>query len=118
MFDFEKLDLYQLVKNINIEVLKHIDCHDEISEYLSERWKEVSMEVVLNLVEGTGKMSTSEKKEYLTTARGYVFECVAVLETIKGMEQITEEDFTSFYDDYEQASKMLLGMFRSYDRPR
>ena len=59
-------------------------------------------------------MTNIDKKHYLTIARASVFESVAILETVKDLGLIDETSFKEFYDGYEQISKMLLGMIRSY----
>ncbi|MFW5886733.1 MAG: four helix bundle protein [Bacteroidota bacterium] len=116
MFDFEKLDIYQLVKEINIKVLKFLEEVSLMDSYIKDEWKKKSMDIVLYLVESTGRIPHIEKREYLNKARGSVFECTALLETVRGMDNILDGKFQEFYDDYEKASKMLLGMHRSFDR--
>jgi four helix bundle protein len=69
---------------------------------------------MLNLAEGTGRMSNSDKKHFLTMARGSVFESVAILEAVNDLGYIDEALFREYYESYEQISKMLLGMIRSY----
>lgn len=72
------------------------------------------MSVVLNLAEGVGRFSSGDKKHFLTIARGSVFECVALMKTALELGWISESQHTELYVKYEQISKMLLGMFRSY----
>jgi four helix bundle protein len=114
MFDFEKLEVYQVIKNHNIKVQKYILSKPEIDEEFLIRWKNASLKILLNLAEATGRMSDAEKRECLTLSRGSVFESVAIIDLLKGMGQISDELYKEFYDGYEQASKMLLGMYRSY----
>jgi four helix bundle protein len=114
MFDFEKLEVYQVIKNHNIKVQKYILSKPDIDEEILARWKKASLEILLNLAEATGRMNDAEKREYLTLSRGCVFESVAILDLLKGMGQISEDLYKDFYDGYEQESKMLLGMYRSY----
>jgi four helix bundle protein len=114
MFDFEKLDVYQVVKNYSSKVLRFIFSHPGIDSYMQEQWKRSTMNIILNLAEGTGRMVNTEKKQFLTEARGNVFESVAILELVKELGFIEEGTFKEFYDGYEQISKMLLGMIRSY----
>ena len=115
MFDFEKLDLYQVAKEQNLQVLKYIYTNKEIDEYIKDQWKRATLSIILNLAEGTGRMTNADKKHFLTISRSSVFESVAILDTIKGLNQIDEKLFKEFYDNYETISKMLLGMFRSYN---
>ena len=47
-------------------------------------------------------------------ARGSVNESVALLQVVKDCGQIDDSKYDTFYQMYEQASRMLLGMYRSY----
>jgi four helix bundle protein len=115
MFDFEKLDVYQVVKEQNIKALKYIYSDTKLDDYIKEQWKHASLSILLNLAEGTSRMTNADKKEYLAIARGSVFESVAILDTLKGLNLIEDSLYKEFYDNYETISKMLLGMFRSYN---
>jgi len=116
MFDFEKLDVYQVVKEQNNKVLVFLNETNNIDELLVKNWKEASLNVVLNLAQGTGRKNPNEKKQFLTLARGFVFECATILQIVKDFDQVEETRYQELYDGYEKASKMLLGMFRSYNR--
>jgi len=116
MFDFEKLDLYQVIREQNTKVLKFILEHGNIDPFIKEEWKKVSFNIVLNLAEGTGRMVNEEKKNYITDARGSVFEAVAILDVSHQLGFVDDGTFREFYDGYEKISKMLLGMIRSYSQ--
>jgi four helix bundle protein len=113
MFDFEKLDLYQELKKLNFMVYKKIRTSSEIDSYIIDQWKRASLSSVLNLAEGTGRMTPEDKKHYYTISRGSIFECVAILDLIMNLGGLTQAEFEEFYESYEKASKMLLGMYRS-----
>ncbi|MBN2481946.1 MAG: four helix bundle protein [Bacteroidales bacterium] len=114
MFDFEKLDVYQVIKGNSSKILQFIFNHPTLDLYIKDQWKRANMSIILNLAEGTGRMSNPDKKHFLTIARGSVFESVAILEIVKELGLIEEDLFKEYYDGYEQISKMLLGMIRSY----
>ena len=116
MFDFEKLDVYQVVKDQNIKVLKFIEISKDIDPYIKDQLKRASISILLNLTEGTGRMSVNDKKHYYTIARGSVFECVAILDLLHEMEVVDDGFYRDIYNGYEQASKMLLAMYRSMDK--
>ncbi len=113
MFDFEKLDLYQELKKLNLMVFQTLTDAKGIDAFVIAQWKEASLSSVLNLAEGTGRMTPADKKHYYTLARGGVFQCVAILDMIHRMGHIDTELFDVFYAGYEKVSKMLLGMVRS-----
>ena len=114
MFDFEKLDVFAVVENLNIEVYNHLK-NNKIDDYIRDQWQRASFSIVLNLAEGVGRISVNDKKRFLTIARGSVFECVAIMRFLHKTGMLDEENFGLFYNEYEKASKMLLGMFRSYN---
>ncbi|MFA5814723.1 MAG: four helix bundle protein [Bacteroidales bacterium] len=113
MFDFEKLDLYQELKKLNYMVYKKIRSIKEIDPFIIDQWKRASLSSVLNLAEGTGRMTPADKKHYYTISRGSIFECVAILDLIMNLGGLSQAEFVEFYEGYEKASKMLLGMYRS-----
>jgi four helix bundle protein len=116
MFDFEKLEVYQTIKTINLKVLTFLFHAEKIDQYLVDQWKRASVGALLNLAEGTGRMNTEDKKHLYTLARGCIFECTAILDLLHEMEQIDDVLYEDIYKTYEQSSKMLLAMYRSMDR--
>jgi four helix bundle protein len=114
MFDFEKLEVYQVTKTQNIEVLQYLFGHEGLNGDFAKVWKEASMGTVLNLAESTARMTHPEKKHYLTLARGNINACVALMELAKEMGWLDGTSYDTFYARYEQMSKMMLGMIRSF----
>jgi four helix bundle protein len=113
MFDFEKLDVYQEIRTLNTSILKFIFSDTIKDLYIKDQWKQATMSIMLNLAEGTGRISPSEKKHFYTIARSSVFESAAILNCIKDMGLIGNENFEVYYNGYEKVSKMLLGMYRN-----
>ena len=114
MFDFEKLEVYQVTKIQNFEVLKFLIETPNFNSEIASQWKDASMGSVLNLAESTARMSHADKRHYLTIARGNINVCVALIELAKEMEWLDTEKHQAFYSRYEQMSKMMLGMIRSF----
>ena len=116
MFDFERLDVYQIVKQQNLTVLHIVKSNQTIDPYMADQWKKANLSILLNLAEGTGRMLKQEKREFLTVARGSVYESVAILNLLKDLQLLSETEYTDLYQGYESSSKMLLGMYRSYEK--
>jgi len=116
MFDFERLDIYKVLRELNQVVYTELGEDEAIDPYIKDQWKKASQGAVLNLVEGTGRMANAEKKHFLANARGAIFESVAILQQVFDLGQISPDKYQELYDRYEQASKMLLGMYRSYNQ--
>ncbi len=116
MFDFERLDIYKVLRDLNQMVYSLLSEDKVIESYIKEQWKTASQSAILSLVEGTGRIENTDKKHFLTISRGAIFESVAILQQVFDLGQITQEKYQELYDKYEQASKMLLGMYRSYNQ--
>ena len=116
MFDFEKLDIYQVLRDLNYKVFSFLNEDKKVDPFVKDQWKKASQSSVLNLAEGTGRMTASDKKHFLTISRGSIFECVALMQHVFDQDQIDTKLYEELYGKYEQASKMLLGMYRSYDK--
>jgi four helix bundle protein len=113
MFDFEKLDLYHELKKLNFLVYQKISTLTEVDPFIIDQWKHASLSSLLNLAQGTNRMTSADKQHFYTISRGSVFECVALLELTKELGYLTSDEYEEFYLGYEKASKMLLGMYRS-----
>ena len=112
MFDFEKLKVYQTIKSLNVKVLKFFNRSGEIDRYIVDQWKRASMSVLLNLAEGTGRVSINDKKHFYTIARGSLYECVSILDLLNEMNLLENDFYAEMYSGYVEASKMLLALYR------
>ena len=116
MFDFEKLEVYQVVKSQNVKALALLNKLIDIDPYIKDQWKRASLGILTNLAEGTGRMTPQDKKNFYTMARGCVFECAAILDIMHETGIVDEASYQDLYAGYEQCSKMLLAMYRSMDK--
>ena len=53
MFDFEKLEVYQIAKGVVSDSLKIIYSNKDLDPYIKDQWKKASMYILMNLAEGT-----------------------------------------------------------------
>ncbi len=114
MFDFEKLDVYKVVKDLNTKTYNFVLHAENVDPYYKDEWKKASLSVVQHLAEGVGRTTMDDKRQYITLSRAEVFKCVSLLQSIHDLNFIVDDEYEAFYNDYETASKMLLGMFRSF----
>src|SRR5690606_33922527 len=115
MFDFEKLEVYQIAKVLVVDTLKTLYARNNIDPYIKEQWRRASMNILLHLSDSAGRMNVADKKHYITLARSSVFECVAILEVVSQLGHIPLTEAQGYYERYETVSKMVLGMFRSHN---
>jgi four helix bundle protein len=67
----------------------------------------------LNIAEGSGKFSKAGRKNYFTTARASVFECVAVLDILKDEGKLSDSDFEGLLKDADELSRILYSMVKN-----
>ncbi|MDH3651395.1 MAG: four helix bundle protein [Saprospiraceae bacterium] len=116
MFDFEKLEVYNLLHQLNLDVLKYLVTNKEIDDYMRDQWRRATLSVELNLAEGVGRQSIPDKKRFLTSARSSTFECAAIINLLRDTQILDGDQYQHFYEGYTSVSKMLLAMYRSYNK--
>ncbi len=67
----------------------------------------------MNIAEGSGKFSKPDRKNYFTTARESVFECVAIFDTLHDTSEIKTEDFEKYLKDADEMSRILYTMIKN-----
>ena len=113
MFDFERLEVYRKAHALTLRILRILYVAKDIDPYMKDQLKRASLGVVLNIAEGTGRVSRADKKHFYTMARGSVFECVSMVKVLSDLELLNEGQYDQFYSGYEEISKMLLSLFRN-----
>jgi four helix bundle protein len=113
MFDFEKLQVYKKARESNSEILMFLREKKLIDNYIRDQLKRASISIVINIAEGSGKLSKADKRNYYATSRGSVYECVSLLELILDENQIEKTKFDYFKNQYETISKMLMVLIKS-----
>jgi four helix bundle protein len=115
MFDFEKLEVYQLMKDQHNKVMLMLRQDDQMDRQIHDHWKNSMLLAVLNLVQASARVNSIEKKDLITVSRGYIFECSSLLDLVKSTNGISAVTYRELYDNYERISKMLLGMYKSFN---
>lgn len=113
MFDFERLDVYQKIRRLNKELMPRIAAWKAADPVLGDQMQRAAMSIALNLAEGAGRYTNADKKRFYTMARSSVFEAVALLHLLKDTDRITSGEYAQYYEQYEEISKMLLGVLRN-----
>jgi four helix bundle protein len=114
VFDFEKLEVYTLVRQTTRDVLYFLAIEKrKVDLVLLDQLRRAAISVPLNLAEGSGHMSRADKKHFYTVAQSSTYECVAILQLLLDQRSLSEARYQEFYDAFEQISRMLLGLIRS-----
>jgi four helix bundle protein len=75
----------------------HCDCKAlfssrSLDRFVVDQLGRASFSIPLNIAEGSGKFSKPDRKNYFTTARASVFECVAVLDILCDEGKLSNEE--------------------------
>ena len=114
MFDFQKLDVYQKSKNFCKEVYSILD-EKNFDRVTNDQLRRASFSIMLNIAEGTSRFSNKDRKNFFVIAQGSAFECVAILEYLSEIKEITLKVFLDSVRRLEEISKMLFGLIKKLD---
>ena len=77
LFDFEKLDCYQVARQFNALAARLVPRgHRELRDQLTR----AGLSIALNIAESAGRRAPAEKAHFLAIARGSAMECAAVVD--------------------------------------
>ena len=111
MFDFENLIVYKKAKQFNVDVLELLN-RISLEFYVKDHLGRASLSVMLNIAEGTGRLTSKDKRHFLVISRGSVYECFALFDMLRGRGKISPELYSVFYSELEELSKMLFAMIQ------
>lgn len=112
MFDFQKLDVYQKSKRFYIDA-KEIIHTTKLDNYIKDQLSRAAFSVALNIAEGSGKFSKADRRNYFTTARASVFECVAIMDILHEEKKINELYYQSQLKNADELSRILFTMIKN-----
>ena len=112
MFDFQKLEVYKKAKSFHSNC-KKIIFEKKLEKYVIDQLGRASFSVPLNIAEGSGKFSKSDRKNYFTIARASLFECVAVVDILKESGRISEFEFEQMMKEADELSRILYAMIKN-----
>lgn len=84
-----------------------------MDRYVNDQLGRASFSVPLNIAEGSGKFSKADRKNYFTTARASVFECIAVLDILSDEDKISGTELQQMMNNADELSIMLFAMIKN-----
>jgi four helix bundle protein len=112
-FNFEKLDVYEKsIDFVNQVYLATRKYPKEEMFGLTNQFRRTAVSISLNIAEGSAK-TKKDFNRFVDTARGSVFECVAILQISQKLSYISQLQGGELRDRLVEISKMLSGLKRS-----
>jgi four helix bundle protein len=84
-----------------------------LDRYVNDQLGRASFSIPLNIAEGSGKFSKKDRKNYFTTARASLFECIAVLDILSDENDISKDEAERLMKDADELSRMLFAMIKN-----
>ncbi|HRY31973.1 MAG TPA: four helix bundle protein [Bacteroidales bacterium] len=112
MFDFQNLEVYKKAKAFHVLCREFLSTHRQ-EAYIKDQLSRASFSIPLNIAEGSGKFSKADRRKYFVTARGSVFECIAIIDILAGFGKVTEEELEILTRTADELSRMLYTMIRN-----
>jgi four helix bundle protein len=117
VFDFEKLIAYQKARDVNKRIQKLL-IEKKANVFLRDQLYRASVSMVINIAEGTGKLSKNDRKNFYVISRGSVFECASLLEMLCDEAVIQSDELNLFKSGLEEVSRLLSGLINSFTKGR
>ena len=114
---FEDLEVFQRAYAVSLEIHKTTLNFPQREQYgLADQIRRASKSICANIAEGFAKQhhSGAEFKRYLMMAIGSSDEMRVWLRYCLDLSYITEDTWRTWRDEYQEISKMLQGLYRSW----
>lgn len=95
-----------MIVNLSFSLIK-------LDSYVKDQLARASFSIILNIAEGSGKFSKPDRRNYFTTARASVFECVAILDILHDTEVIKKDLFEDYLKKADELSRILYVMIKN-----
>ena len=77
----ESLDVYQFSLKFHLGVMDLLPKHS--SPTLRDQLERASTSIILNIAEGAGRRTTSDRRRHFVIAQGSTYECAAILDILR-----------------------------------
>lgn len=115
VFDFEKMEVYQ----ISLKMLdKSVALSDTIPrghKYLSDQLKRATSSISLNISEGVGEYKPKEKARFYRIALRSVSETCSIIQICHRLKMINTSGYQESYVTLTRISKMLTKLIHSVE---
>ena len=109
-FDHEKLDVYKAAIKLTVLIDKIIEHLPRGKSYLADQLQRAGSSVPLNIAEGAGEYSSSEKSRFYRMAKRSATECAGILDVCLNLQLIEEKQYAEIRQLLLRIVSMLIKM--------
>jgi four helix bundle protein len=115
MFDFQKLGVYQKSKEFNLFIVKLIR-EENFDKTTAELLRKSAMGIIIDIAGATASNNPDQKLRDLSSARAKIFECAAVIDFLKDMNEIDEFGYFDIAEKLEIISDQLASLISKLEK--
>ncbi len=115
MFIFQTFPVYQGAEKLYQEVVEYLPSQ-KVPDYLKDQLERALSSIVLNIAEGSGKVSRRDKKNFYIIARGSCHESAAILRLLY-CHKLDSIHLDKWVEELVIVGKMLSGIIKSLNQP-
>lgn len=112
-FDHEKLDVYRAAVELVILIDNVVEHFSRGRAYLADQLHRAGTSVPLNIAEGAGEYSSSEKCRFYRMAKRSATECAAIFDVCLCLQLIEELEYSKVRELLIRIVSMLIKMARA-----
>jgi len=116
MFSYENLEVYKKASQTNQKVYRLLKQNKSMPSFAKNQFGRASLSVMLNIAEGSAKISNSDRRNFYITARASAFECASLIGFLNGESEIADDLKEELYSSFEEISKMLFAMIKNLEK--
>ena len=105
--------MFEKAKRSHLVIRGFLKEQKQIPRFYNDQLSRSSLSVVLNIAEGSGRMTNNDRKHFYIISRGSVYETVALLGLICEEYQISGQATKELLLGLETISKMISGLIKS-----
>jgi len=109
-FDHEKWDVYQAALDLVILISDIVEPLPRGKAYLADQLQRAGTSVPLNIAEGAGEYSASEKARFYRMAKRSATECASILDVCERLKLVDENEYMRGRDLLLRIVAMLTKM--------
>jgi len=112
---FEKLDVWQLSKNLSVEIYKLTESYPKNEIFsLVNQIRRATVSVASNIAEGSGRISGRDTAHFIQLAYGSLMEVLNQILISKDLNFISEDKYLDMRSRIEEISNKLNALRTSY----
>ena len=111
-FDFQGLEIYKKSQEYYMNN-RRIVSQGKPMLFAIDQLLRAAHSVVLNIAEGLGRITPSDRRHFFIVARGSLFESVASIDLLKLEQHISEEVYIKMMDLAAEISRMLYSLIKN-----